>query len=70
MCYHNARLLATFGHDYGLYSQDNGSIDQSLNGFIIKRLSYLFRIEMHLPAKLCLPRYDLIHLHYPFIFAK
>ena len=69
---HNARSLAELGHEVTVYTaRVRGSPNKHSNGFEVRRLRAAFRIGNAplLPALLLLPQYDLVHLHYPFIFG-
>lgn len=71
-CFHNACLLAERGHKITVYTAKTGNeASGPMNAFDVKRLPSLWRIG-NAPLTLgllTLPRYDLIHLHYPFIFG-
>jgi glycosyltransferase involved in cell wall biosynthesis len=72
VCYHNARLLAALGHEVVVYTAKlNGEVSKTVHGFKIERLPYLLRVgnALLLPRLLQLSHYDLVHLHYPFIFG-
>jgi glycosyltransferase involved in cell wall biosynthesis len=72
ICFHNARLSAEAGYDVTVYTPRIGDEpEQVAAGVTIKRLPYQFRVgnAAFLGHLLALPRYDLVHLHYPFILS-
>lgn len=73
VCYHNARELARRGHDIHVYTValPGFPAEETLYGFQVHRLKPLFQIGNAplLPSLLQLKGFDLIHLHYPFIFG-
>ena len=74
VCYHNARELARLGHDVHVFTADHGTFstkEYQLN-VTIHRLSPIFQVGNApiLPGLLSkLHQFDVIHLHYPFIFG-
>jgi len=72
VCFHNARLMAERGHDVTVYTARlNNEPSGALEGFTVKRLASVLRIGNAplTPRLLRLPKYDLVHLHYPYIFG-
>jgi glycosyltransferase involved in cell wall biosynthesis len=73
VCYHNARILANRGHDVHVFTSAlPGAPDfEILNDVKIHRLKPLLKFGNAplLPGLLRLKEFDLIHLHYPFIFG-
>lgn len=69
---HNARELARLGHEVTVYTaRTPGTLAHENGSFHVRRLWPLLRIGNAplLPGLSRLPRYDLVHLHYPFIFG-
>lgn len=72
VCYHQAEGLARLGHSVAVftaaYSFDHGP---SPKGVTVHRLPALFRIgnAPFLPGLVRLRDFDVVHLHYPFIFG-
>lgn len=72
VCYYQARELARRGHSVAVFTAAYPSRDgPSPEGISVHRLSPLFRVgnAPFLPGLLGLRDFDLIHLHYPFIFG-
>lgn len=74
VCYYNAIELARQGHQVSVYTGSTASDSESLappDGLTIHRLPALVRMGNAplLPALLRLSDFDLIHLHWPFIFG-
>jgi glycosyltransferase involved in cell wall biosynthesis len=72
VCYHNAIELAQRGHEVTVFTSDHPVgkfIDPS--EILVRRLHPLLRIGNAplLPSLLAIKDFDLIHLHYPFIFG-
>jgi len=73
VCYYNARELARLGHEVHVFTavlEGSPAIEQ-IDGFTIHRLLPFFRMgnAPFLPDLLRIKNFDLIHLHYPFIFG-
>jgi glycosyltransferase involved in cell wall biosynthesis len=72
VCYRSAQELAGLGHDVTVLTAAYGSSDESgPPGVRVRRLRPAFRIGNAplLPGLLSPERFDIIHLHYPFIFG-
>ncbi|OQY46049.1 MAG: hypothetical protein B6242_08810 [Anaerolineaceae bacterium 4572_78] len=73
VCYHNAHELATLGHDVTVITAKYANTKKCNDppGVTVKRLSPMFRFgnAPFLPDILNLNGFDIIHLHYPFIFG-
>lgn len=72
VCYYQARELARRGHSVAVFTAAYPSGDgPSPERISVHRLSPLFRVgnAPFLPGLLGLRDFDLIHLHYPFIFG-
>ncbi|MCB0240952.1 MAG: glycosyltransferase family 4 protein, partial [Anaerolineae bacterium] len=74
VCYHNARELARRGHDVHVFTAtvDGAPQRETLDGIEIHRLRPLVRVGNApvLPQLFTTLRgFDVIHLHYPFIFG-
>jgi glycosyltransferase involved in cell wall biosynthesis len=72
MCFHSARLSARAGYDVTVYTAGTGGEPESPEpGLCIKRLPPQLRVgnAVLLAQLLTIPRYDLVHLHYPFILG-
>ncbi|MBC7227274.1 MAG: glycosyltransferase family 4 protein [Thermoflexales bacterium] len=72
VCYYQAQELARRGHSVAVFTAAYPFGDGlSPEGVSVRRLSPLFRIgnAPFLPGLLGLRDFDLIHLHYPFIFG-
>jgi len=74
VCYHNARELARLGHDVHVFTAaiDQAPAHETLDGFTVHRLPALLRIGNMpiLPSLIsALGRFDIVHLHYPFIIG-
>lgn len=74
VAYHNARCLAELGHEVTVYTAGSDSIGTSrtvADGVRVRRLRALIRIGNAplIPGLLRVNGYDLVHLHYPFIFG-
>jgi glycosyltransferase involved in cell wall biosynthesis len=68
----NARAVARLGHDITVYTaRAQNAADDERSEFRVRRLRSVFRIGNAplLPGLLHLRSYDLVHLHYPFIFG-
>jgi glycosyltransferase involved in cell wall biosynthesis len=71
---HNARSLARRGHQVTVYTAADrgaGKTGRDAEPFELRRLRSLVRIgnAPFMPALMGLRPYDLVHLHYPFIFG-
>jgi glycosyltransferase involved in cell wall biosynthesis len=72
VAFHNARVLAALGHDVTVYTaRVPGAADAEDGAFRVRRLRSVIRVGNAplLPGLSRLHGYDLIHLHYPFIFG-
>lgn len=72
VCYHNAIELARRGHQVTVFTSGDPPVAyQSPPQIEVRRLYSLFRLGNAplLPGLLKLDGFDLIHLHYPFIFG-
>ncbi|MCC7371775.1 MAG: glycosyltransferase family 4 protein [Chloroflexi bacterium] len=72
VCYRNAQELARLGHDVTVLTAAYGPGDREApEGVRVRRLPPAFRIGNAplLPGLLSPERFDVIHLHYPFIFG-
>ncbi len=72
VCYHQAEGLARLGHQVAVFTAACSSGDSPHpEGVSVHRLPALFRIgnAPFLPGLLGLRDFDVIHLHYPFIFG-
>jgi glycosyltransferase involved in cell wall biosynthesis len=72
VCYHNALGLARLGHDVTVYTAAAGGGEAfDPPGVTVRRLPPLLRLGNAplLPGLLRLSGFDLVHLHYPFIFG-
>lgn len=73
VCYYNARELARRGHDVHVYTAAarGAPAEEKLDGFQVHRLKPFFQIgnAPFLPGLLMPQGFDLLHLHYPFIFG-
>lgn len=73
VAYHNARELARLGHDVHVFTATypDAGRRSSYDGVTVHRLASPFRFgnAPFLPSLLRLPRFDLVHLHYPFYFG-
>lgn len=72
VCYYNALGLAKLGHEVTVFTAAHPPGDYEYPPEIcVKRLPFLFRIgnAPFLPGLLQLDRFDIIHLHHPFIFG-
>lgn len=74
VCYHNAAQAARMGHEVHVFTAayaGQGGAGDDPDGVTVHRLNPVFRVGNAplLPALLALPRFDLLHLHYPFIFG-
>jgi glycosyltransferase involved in cell wall biosynthesis len=68
VCYHNARVLATLGHQVEVFTAEaNGAFDDP-PGVTVHRLKPVIQVgnAPFLPQLLRLHHFDLVHLHYPF----
>lgn len=72
VCYHQAEGLARLGHQVAVFTAAGSSGDcLSPEGVTVHRLPALFRIgnAPFLPGLLEMRDFDVVHLHYPFIFG-
>ncbi len=71
VCFHNARVLASLGHEVHVFTAQSPGEAVAPRGVAVHRLRPLFEIGKAplLPKLVALPRFDLIHLHLPFIFG-
>jgi glycosyltransferase involved in cell wall biosynthesis len=74
VCYHNALEAARIGHDVHVFTADYGAqpaLGDDPDGVTVHRLKPIFRVGNAplLPGLLNVGRFDVIHLHYPFIFG-
>lgn len=74
VCYHNARELVRLGHEVHVFTavQPQAPVFEVMEGIQVHRLRPLLQIgnAPFLPQLITrLKRFDLIHLHYPFIFG-
>ncbi|MGE3910867.1 MAG: glycosyltransferase, partial [Chloroflexota bacterium] len=72
VCYRSARELARLGHEVTVLTAAYGpGADDAPEGVTVRRLPAPFRIGNAplLPGLLSTERFDVIHLHYPFIFG-
>lgn len=72
VCFQMARRLSQLGHTVTVYTMNVGDgAPDTQDGFAVERLAPLIRVGNAplLPGLLRLPRYDLVHLHYPFIMG-
>jgi glycosyltransferase involved in cell wall biosynthesis len=72
VCYHNALGLAKLGHQVTVFTADYPPGDCVYPGEItVRRLPVTFRIGNAplLPGLLEIKEFDIVHLHYPFIFG-
>jgi glycosyltransferase involved in cell wall biosynthesis len=74
VCYHNALETARLGHEVHVFTADYGGQPTALDnppGVQMHRLRPLLRVGNAplLPGLLNLGRFDVLHLHYPFIFG-
>jgi glycosyltransferase involved in cell wall biosynthesis len=74
VCYHNALETARIGHDVHVFTADYGAEyaqDDDPEGVTVHRLKPVFRVGNAplLPGLLRIGGFDVIHLHYPFIFG-
>lgn len=74
VCYHNAMGLAKLGHEVAVYTSKYPP--EEYNDYppeiTVHRLPVRFRIGNAplLPGVMRMPRFDIVHLHYPFIFGQ
>jgi glycosyltransferase involved in cell wall biosynthesis len=72
VAYHDARLMHELGHDVTVFTAATPRDHEMTFPFPVERLPAVFRIG-NAPLTPALPRrlrgFDLIHLHYPFIFG-
>ncbi len=68
---HNARSLARLGHAVTVYTAADPGARDGFEAFEVRRLRPLAKVGNAplIPGLLKLRRYDLVHLHYPFIFG-
>ncbi|MGB9775688.1 MAG: glycosyltransferase family 4 protein [Anaerolineae bacterium] len=72
VCYHQAQGLARLGHSVTVFTAASPSGGESFpEGVSVRCLSPLFRVgnAPFLPGLLGLRDFDIVHLHYPFIFG-
>ncbi|RME36372.1 MAG: glycosyltransferase family 1 protein [Thermoflexia bacterium] len=72
VCYYQAQGLARLGHSVTVFTAACASGDESSpEGVLVRRLSPLFCVgnAPFLPGFLGLRSFDIVHLHYPFIFG-
>ncbi|HEU4792967.1 MAG TPA: glycosyltransferase, partial [Nitrolancea sp.] len=71
VCYHNARVLAARGHEVHVYTADWPGEPDDPPGVTVHRLKPAVRVGNApvLSQLLRLGAFDLVHLHYPFIFG-
>ncbi len=72
VCYYQARELARLGHSVTVFTAADPSGDApSPEGVTVRRLPALFRMgnAPFLPGLVALRGFDILHLHYPFIFG-
>lgn len=72
VCYRSAAELARLGHEVTVLTASYGRDDAAApEGVRVRRLTPAFRIgnAPMLPRLLAAERFDVIHLHYPFIFG-
>lgn len=72
VAFHNARCLADLGHDVTVYTARIEDQPRTpWDSFAVDWLRPVFKIGLapFTPGLLKMPRYDLVHLHYPFIFG-
>lgn len=72
VAYHHARLLHALDHEVTVYTASAGSLDHAAFPFEVRRLRSILRmgnaaLTPTLPVRLT--HYDLIHVHYPYIFG-
>jgi glycosyltransferase involved in cell wall biosynthesis len=68
----NALAVAELGHDVTVYTPRLGDAEVSAGqGVTVRRLRPLVRVgnASLVPGLLLMPRHDVVHLHYPFIFG-
>jgi glycosyltransferase involved in cell wall biosynthesis len=74
VCYYNARELTRRGHDVHVYTAPMSGLPnvELIEGMQVHRLWAMFQIgnAPFLPGLLKLRGFDIIHLHYPFIFGS
>jgi len=72
VCYYQARELARLGHSVTVFTAAGPAGDALFpEGVTVRRLPALFRMgnAPFLPGLVALRGFDLLHLHYPFIFG-
>lgn len=71
VCYHNARELASLGHDVHVFTADWPGVRDDPKGVTTHRMRPVVRAGNApvLPRLAGLTEFDLVHLHYPFIFG-
>ena len=73
VCYHNCLELAKLGHDVTVFTAEYLTKKYSDPKILkVKRLKPVFRIgnAPFIPGLLKMDDYDIVHLHYPFIFGS
>lgn len=73
VCYHNSLELAKLGHDVTVFTSRFPDIDYEYPGPLkVKRFKPLFRVgnAPFIPQFLTIKDFDIVHLHYPFIFGS
>lgn len=72
VCYHNSLELAKLGHEVVVFTSRYPDEDYDYSELIeVKRFKPLFRIgnAPFIPKLIVLEKFDIVHLHYPFIFG-
>ena len=73
VCYHNSLALARFGHEVTVFTSRYPRVDYKYPDSIrVVRYEPLFRVGNAplIPKLMTLERFDIVHLHYPFIFGS
>jgi glycosyltransferase involved in cell wall biosynthesis len=73
VCYQNAMGLAERGHEVAVYTSNHPAGDYTYpDAITVHRLPITFRVgnAPFLPGLIKLKGYDLVHLHFPFIFGQ
>jgi glycosyltransferase involved in cell wall biosynthesis len=74
VCYYNARELARQGHEVHVYTVTmlGAPVFERIEGMQVHRLWSMFQMgnAPFLPGLLKLDGFDIIHIHYPFIFGS
>ena len=68
VCFHNARVLASLGHDVAVFTAEAAGSIVDPAGVTVHRLKPIVQVGNApvLPQLLRLHRFDLVHLHFPF----